>query len=76
MSGSHCFAPDQLGPDQVPVVRAEVAASELTPAFVLDARAVGDGDACVPPLVDRLFGQVETLHKAGLEAPLIKDGLP
>lgn len=67
------FRLGQLGPDQMPVIRTEVAARELTPALVLNASAIRDGDSCVPPLVDRLLGQVETLNKAGLEAPLVKD---
>jgi len=70
-----CFGLGEFGPDQVPVVGAEVAPGELTSALLLHASAVRHRDA-VPPLVHRLLGQVETPNQSGLEAAPIKKGLP
>ncbi len=66
----------QLGPNQHPVVRTEIAAGEFTLALVLDAGAVRNGNAGPTPPVDGLLRQVEPLGQARLEPGPVEKGLP
>lgn len=66
----------QLGPDRLPVVRAEVATCELAVALLFDTGAVDDRNAIASPLIDRGLVLPEASDERRLKALAVEERGP